>query len=99
MERSYLQVAAAVAPFNGGVDYRRETSAAVFDPRTMPHPVVAPRGGRGPQSRGSDREEVMDIDPSAVPIAGVGSELDWAGHYVKGSAKKHVAPPPEVCAD
>ena len=86
-----MQVAASAAPLNSGLDYRRETEPAVYDPRTMPHPVVAPRGGR--VSRGSDREE---LDPGAVPIVGVTTEVDWAGNVIRGSSRKHVAAPEEV---
>jgi hypothetical protein len=82
-----MQVAAAAAPF---VDYRKE--AAVFDARTMPHPVVAPRGGAR-----SARPSEGDATPVAdVPLVSVGTEVDWAGNYARGSSRKHVAPPAEV---
>ena len=87
MERSYMQVAAAAAPF---VDYRKE--AAVFDARTMAHPVVAPRGA--PRSA---RLSEGDITPAAdAPLVSVSTEVDWAGNYARGSSRKHVAPPSEV---
>jgi hypothetical protein len=93
MERSYLQVAAAAAPFNGGMDYRKETSPAVFDARVMPHPVVAPRGGR---VSASPREFPEPLESAPVPLVGVGTEVDWAGNVVRGSSRKHVPAPAEV---
>ena len=83
-------MAAAAAPFNGGVDYRRETAAAVYDPRTMPSPVVAPRGG-GRRSLPSSAPAPEDL-PADV-------EVDWSGKVVAKSTRKHVPRPEEVGDD
>jgi hypothetical protein len=87
MERSVLQAAAAEARFDG---YRK--SAAVFDPATMPHPVVAARGRRSSQDRSPRSHGASDAEL-------VGVETDWAGTVIASSSRKHVAPPAEVrCA-
>lgn len=99
MERSYLQVAAAAAPFNGGMDYRKETSPAVFDASRMPHPVVAPRGGR-PTVSPITHDDGEPLAPGVdVPIVGVSTEVDWSGKFVRGSSRKHVPAPQEVRRD
>ncbi len=82
-----FQAAAAAAPFNGGVDYRKETAPAVYDPRTMPTPVVAPRGGGGRRSTPS--APAYDDLPADV-------EVDWSGKVIAKSSKKHVPKPEEV---
>lgn len=82
MERSVLQVAAEAARFNGGVDHRRETSMAVYDPTTMPDPVVAPRGeGRRPSA---GRRASSDARAPS-------GETDWSGNVVARPSRAHVA--------
>lgn len=90
-----FQAAAEAAPFNGGVDYRKATAAAVYDPATMPAPgsrVRGPSSGRRPSDEGGRHggggASARALDPEA--------ELDWAGNPVPKSSKAHVPKPAET---
>jgi hypothetical protein len=85
-----FQAAAEASPFNGGVDYRKVTAAAVYDPSTMPPPGSRVRAGSG--RRPSEEGRVSARTPVTDPDA----ELDWAGNPVHRSSKAHVPKPAEV---
>ena len=65
MDRSVLQVAAEAAKFDGGADYRKEKSAAVFDPSTMARP---PRGGPPRGAASSVASVASEADWGGNPV-------------------------------
>ena len=64
--------------FDGGNNYRQETAAATFDPRTMPAP--------GTRSR----KPAAKRTAAARPLREIPANADWAGIVPPESKKKLV---------
>uniref|UniRef100_A0A7S1G6R5 Uncharacterized protein n=1 Tax=Bicosoecida sp. CB-2014 TaxID=1486930 RepID=A0A7S1G6R5_9STRA len=100
MEKSYMQVMAEVARFDGGGDLRREKAAAAFDPSAMER--TRPARGRGARPAdsgifgGPDDASVGGgggaggMGGSRAASAGAAAlDVDWAGAAPRPTGRKH----------